>query len=85
MAMAFAVLCSLAAGDSSLDLVGPDAKFSTRSVFEFLRGSNRAVPTGKPQVVGHKVDIPLLCRRVVEAGGREQVRREGRGKELRSG
>ena len=60
-------------GESSLDLSGPDAKFSTRCVYDFLRLSDRAVPTGKPQVVGHKVDIPLLCRRVYEAGGREQV------------
>lgn len=55
-----------------------EAKFSTRAVYEFLRSTNKPVPTGKPQVVGHKVDIPLLCRSAYEAGGREQVRTPSR-------
>ncbi|CAI5980830.1 unnamed protein product [Closterium sp. NIES-65] len=58
--------------DTFMDPIGPDAKFSTRAVYEYLRTNNKPVPTGKPQVVGHKVDIPLLCRIAFAAGGKEQ-------------
>jgi len=47
----------------------------TRAVYRVpAQHPRKPVPTGKPQVVGHKVEHPLLCRSASEAGGREQVR-----------
>lgn len=54
-------------------VLDPRERYTLKSIYDFLRASSRPVPTGKPQVVGHKVDIPLLCKLVVEAGGKDNV------------
>eukprot|EP00271_Cylindrocystis_brebissonii_P017164 TRINITY_DN4349_c0_g1_i2.p1 TRINITY_DN4349_c0_g1~~TRINITY_DN4349_c0_g1_i2.p1 ORF type:complete len:770 (+),score=176.22 TRINITY_DN4349_c0_g1_i2:161-2470(+) len=49
-----------------------DALFTLKAIYDFLRENGHGVPTGKPQVMGNRVDLPLLGRRVAEAGGRQQ-------------
>lgn len=50
-----------------------DQRFAVKTVFDYLRAKGKPVPTGKPQVVGHKVDISRLAKAAFEAGGRSQV------------
>jgi hypothetical protein len=50
-----------------------DQRFAVKTVFDYLRAKGKNVPTGKPQVVGHKVDISGLAKAAFEAGGRAQV------------
>lgn len=50
-----------------------DQRFAVKTVFDYLRAKGKPVPTGKPQVVGHKVDISGLAKAAFEAGGRAQV------------
>jgi hypothetical protein len=52
-----------------------DQRFAVKTVFDYLRAKGKPVPTGKPQVVGHKVDISGLAKAAFEAGGRAQVPR----------
>lgn len=52
-----------------------DQRFAVKTVFDYLRAKGKPVPTGKPQVVGHKVDISGLAKAAFEAGGRAQVLR----------
>ena len=50
-----------------------DQRFAVKTVYDYLRSKGKPVPTGKPQVVGHKVDISGLAKAAFEAGGRPQV------------
>lgn len=50
-----------------------DQRFAVKTVYDYLRTKGKPVPTGKPQVVGHKVDISGLAKAAFEAGGRAQV------------
>lgn len=50
-----------------------DQQFAVKSVYDYLRAKGKPVPTGKPQVVGHKVDISGLAKAAFEAGGKAQV------------
>lgn len=43
-----------------------------KAVFDYLRAKGKPVPTGKPQVLGHKVDISGLAKASFEAGGLAQ-------------
>ncbi|XP_024402494.1 uncharacterized protein [Physcomitrium patens] len=54
-----------------------DQRFAVKTVFDYLRAKGKPVPTGKPQVVGHKVDISRLAKAAFEAGGRSQFDAEG--------
>eukprot|EP00850_Spirogloea_muscicola_P011826 SM000075S21915 [mRNA] locus=s75:54710:57774:+ [translate_table: standard] len=54
------------------EMLGDEARFSLKAIYEYLRERGKPVPTGKPQVIGHRVNIPLLTRLVFEAGGRHQ-------------
>lgn len=54
-------------------MVMEDQRFALKTVFDYLRAKGKPVPTGKPQVVGHKVDISGLAKAAFEAGGRAQV------------
>ncbi|XP_073392925.1 uncharacterized protein [Physcomitrium patens] len=54
-----------------------DQRFAVKTVFDYLRAKGKPVPTGKPQVVGHKVDISCLAKASFEAGGRAQFDAEG--------
>lgn len=54
-----------------------DQRFAVKTVFDYLRAKGKPVPTGKPQVVGHKVDISGLAKAAFEAGGRAQFDAEG--------
>lgn len=56
-------------------VVMEDQRFAVKTVFDYLRAKGKPVPTGKPQVVGHKVDISGLAKAAFEAGGRAQVPR----------
>eukprot|EP00249_Psilotum_nudum_P007652 c20721_g1_i1 orf=98-415(+) len=53
-----------------------DLRFSVRTVYEYLRAHGKPVPTGKPQVVGHKVDLSGLAKASYDAGGRSQFEAE---------
>ncbi|KAL2622055.1 hypothetical protein R1flu_002260 [Riccia fluitans] len=53
-----------------------DQRFAVRAVYEYLRAKGKPVPTGKPQVVGHKVDLSGLAKACYEAGGRAQFEAE---------
>jgi hypothetical protein len=50
-----------------------DQRFTVKTVYDYLRAKGKPVPTGKPQVVGHKVDLCNLAKLAFEAGGRAQV------------
>jgi isopenicillin N synthase-like dioxygenase len=50
-----------------------DQRFTVKTVYDYLRAKGKPVPTGKPQVVGHKVDLCSLAKLAFEAGGRAQV------------
>lgn len=50
-----------------------DQRFAVRAVYDYLRAKGKSVPTGKPQVVGHKVDLSGLAKACFDAGGRAQV------------
>lgn len=50
-----------------------DQRFAVRTVYDYLRAKGKPVPTGKPQVVGHKVDLSGLAKACYDAGGRAQV------------
>jgi hypothetical protein len=50
-----------------------DQRFAVKTVYDYLRAKGKPVPTGKPQVVGHKVDLCSLAKLAFEAGGRAQV------------
>lgn len=54
-------------------VVMEDQRFTVKAVYDYLRSKGKAVPTGKPQVVGHKVDISGLAKAAFEAGGKAQV------------
>lgn len=58
-------------------MVMEDQRFALKMVFDYLRAKGKPVPTGKPQVVGHKVDISGLAKAAFEAGGRAQFDAEG--------
>lgn len=49
-----------------------DRRFTMKAVFDYLRAKGKPVPTGKPQVLGHKVDISGLAKASFEAGGLAQ-------------
>jgi hypothetical protein len=49
-----------------------DQRFTVKTVYDYLRAKGKPVPTGKPQVVGHKVDLCSLAKLAFEAGGRAQ-------------
>jgi hypothetical protein len=51
-----------------------DQRFAVRTVYDYLRAKGKPVPTGKPQVAGHKVDLSGLAKACYDAGGRAQVR-----------
>lgn len=61
----------------SRTLVVHQDRYSLKSIYDYLRDHSKQVPTGKPQVVGHKVDLTLLCRCAAEAGGRQQFEMSG--------
>ncbi|KAJ7298666.1 hypothetical protein O6H91_12G057900 [Diphasiastrum complanatum] len=50
-----------------------DSRFAVRTVYDYLRAKGRPVPSGKPQVAGHKVDLSSLAKASYNAGGRAQV------------
>jgi hypothetical protein len=54
-----------------------DQRFTVKAVYDYLRSKGKPVPTGKPQVVGHKVDISGLAKAAFEAGGKAQFESEG--------
>lgn len=54
-------------------VVMEDQRFTVKAVYDYLRSKGKPVPTGKPQVVGHKVDISGLAKAAFEAGGKAQV------------
>ncbi|CAM6111366.1 unnamed protein product [Calypogeia fissa] len=53
-----------------------DQRFAVRTVYDYLRAKGKPVPTGKPQVVGHKVDLSGLAKACYDAGGRAQFEAE---------
>ncbi|KAG6557680.1 hypothetical protein Mapa_000444 [Marchantia paleacea] len=53
-----------------------DQRFAVRAVYDYLRAKGKSVPTGKPQVVGHKVDLSGLAKACFDAGGRAQFEAE---------
>jgi hypothetical protein len=43
-----------------------DQRFTVKTVYDYLRAKGKSVPTGKPQVVGHKVDLCNLAKLAFE-------------------
>eukprot|EP00897_Mesotaenium_endlicherianum_P009216 jgi/Mesen1/8322/ME000457S07521 len=53
-----------------------EVKYQLKLVYDFLRANNKPVPTGKPQVVGQKVDLSLLCKLFDMGGGFQRFANE---------